>query len=84
MSGSDELARGETKCMTQCFHKYYRYMAYANTLYTYLTADEETDGSIKASLIDSDDPAAYEWEKDKLSPQAELLKASGGGLPHQF
>merc|ERR1712060_144232 len=43
MSGSDELVRGETTCMTQCFHKYYRYLAYSNTLFTYLVANEDQD-----------------------------------------
>ena len=25
--------------MHNCFHKYYRYLAYSNTLYSYMTAD---------------------------------------------
>ena len=37
----DDLTRTETKCLNNCFHKYYRYLAYSNTLYTYLTMDSE-------------------------------------------
>ena len=48
----DDLSRSENKCLTSCFHKYYRYLAYSNTLYTFLVADEETDKRIKTSLMD--------------------------------
>ena len=35
----DDLTRTENRCMHNCFHKYYRYLAYSNTLYSYMTAD---------------------------------------------
>ena len=37
----DDLTRSETRCLHNCFHKYYRFLAYSNTLYTYLVADGE-------------------------------------------
>jgi len=36
----DDLTRTETTCVANCYHKYYRYLAYANTLYTFLTKEE--------------------------------------------
>ena len=37
--------------MSNCFHKYYRYMAYSNTLYSYLTS---TDGEADKYLDDGE------------------------------
>lgn len=39
----DDFTRGETDCFTNCFHKHYRYLAYSNTLYSYLTSDGAVD-----------------------------------------
>ena len=36
----DTIAPLESQCLQSCFHKYYRYLAYSNTLYTYLINDE--------------------------------------------
>eukprot|EP00347_Sterkiella_histriomuscorum_P003028 403365869 len=33
----DDLTRQEMNCMVGCFNKYYRFMGYSNTVYTYLT-----------------------------------------------
>merc|ERR1712151_1119678 len=38
----DDLTRTENRCMHNCFHKYYRYLTYSNSLFTYMTADSET------------------------------------------
>ena len=43
----DDLTMAEHGCVTRCLGKYFRYLNYANTLYTYLlTGDggEEDDG----------------------------------------
>ena len=48
----DDLTRAENKCMHQCFHKYYRYLAYSNTLYQYLIADQDMDKQITESVMD--------------------------------
>ena len=45
----DDLSRSENKCLSNCFHKYYRYLSYSNTLYSYLVADEDADKKIIAS-----------------------------------
>ena len=37
----DDLTRAENKCLTECFHKTYRYLAYCNTLYSFLIADPD-------------------------------------------
>ena len=37
-----------------CFNKHYRYMVYANTLFTYLTGDDKVDDHIKANYSDFD------------------------------
>ena len=42
----DDFTSREKQCLTNCFHKHYRYMAYANSLYSYLVADEETSKRI--------------------------------------
>ena len=39
----DDLTRAESDCLNKCFHKHYRYLAYANTLYTYLVSDGAVD-----------------------------------------
>ena len=39
----DDLTRVETDCFKNCFHKYYRYLAYSNSLYTYLTTKESDE-----------------------------------------
>lgn len=54
----DDLTRSETQCLTQCFHKYYRYLAYSNSLYTYLTSDEREE--IDAYIDEDEDGLAGE------------------------
>ena len=40
----DDLTMGENACVTRCLHKYFRYLNYSNTLYTYLlTGDDGQD-----------------------------------------
>ena len=43
--------------MSQCFHKTYRYLAYANSLYSFLTADAETTKEIIEASKDEDEQA---------------------------
>ena len=45
--GGDDLSRKENQCLQSCFHKYYRYLAYSNSLYTYLIADSEVSKQIE-------------------------------------
>ena len=42
----DDFNSREKQCLTNCFHKHYRYLAYANSLYSYLVADEQMDKEI--------------------------------------
>ena len=51
----DDLTRAENKCLTMCYHKSYRYMSYTNTLYSYLTANQELDRDIKESTMEEPD-----------------------------
>ena len=37
----DELSRFEKNCMLNCFHKTFRYLAHANTVFTFFTGDAE-------------------------------------------
>ena len=60
----DDLTRAETDCLTNCYHKYYRYMTYSNTLYTYLTSDNRE--SIQESI--------NQWEDDEESPEPKLTR----------
>jgi hypothetical protein len=39
----DDLTRSETNCLVNCFNKNYRFMAFANTLYTYIVNGEKVD-----------------------------------------
>ena len=64
----DDLNRFEKNCMLNCFHKTFRYLAHANTVFTFLTGDEEMieefmrsgdeslvdTGSITKPVIDSE------------------------------
>ena len=64
MIGGDDLSRRENQCLQNCFHKYYRYLAYSNTLYTYLTADAETSKMIEESVNgEEDDENSDEMER---------------------
>ena len=38
----DDLTRSETTCLMNCFSKHYRYLAYANSLYSYLIAGDSS------------------------------------------
>ena len=42
----DDLSKNETSCLQDCFHKYYRYLAYSNTLYTYMV-EEASDAVLE-------------------------------------
>ena len=37
----DDLTRTEINCMINCYNKYYRYMGFANSVYTYLMSPEQ-------------------------------------------
>merc|ERR1711957_539037 len=37
----DDLTLTESRCVTKCLHKYYRYLSYSNSLYTFLTVGGE-------------------------------------------
>ena len=39
----DELDTNEHLCVVSCLNKYYRYLAYANTLYSFLLKEEEEE-----------------------------------------
>ena len=39
----DDLTKTETKCLMNCFNKYYRYLAYSTTLYSYTTNENADD-----------------------------------------
>jgi hypothetical protein len=56
---SDDLSRVESTCLINCFHKHYRYLTYANTLYSFLISDgslnefaqqEQETGDVDAPL----------------------------------
>lgn len=53
----DDLSRSETECHTNCFHKHYRYLAYSNTLYSYLTSEQADE---------------HVYEEEKEVPKEEL------------
>ena len=67
---SDDLSRVENKCLTNCFHKHYRYHAYANTLFTFLTADDERSEQIKATQKNYID-----YEEEENSAIEEQIRA---------
>ena len=37
----DDMTRFEKNCMLNCFHKTFRYLVHANTVYSFLTGDPE-------------------------------------------
>ena len=37
----EDMSRLEKTCMLNCYHKTFRYLIHANTVYTYFTADQE-------------------------------------------
>ena len=37
----EDLNRNEKNCLANCFHKTFRYLAYANTVHTFFTGDPE-------------------------------------------
>ena len=51
----DDLTRGEMSCMVNCFGKSYRYLAFSNTLYTYLVSGSpgQIDDHIRDNYEDS-------------------------------
>ena len=50
-------------CLVNCYSKHYRFLAYANTLYTYLIKGEEVDEHIKENYNDFF-PAEMRAEED--------------------
>ena len=48
----DDLTRSEMTCLVNCYSKYYRYFAYANTLYTYLVSGEQVDTHLRENYDD--------------------------------
>ncbi len=48
----DDLTRSEMTCLVNCFSKHYRFLAYANTLYTYLISGEGVEEHIKDNYED--------------------------------
>ena len=42
----DDMTRIEKACMINCFHKSFRYLAHANSVYALLTANQETQKEI--------------------------------------
>jgi hypothetical protein len=39
----DDLTRNEMGCLINCYNKYYRYLAFANTMYTFMVYDDRTN-----------------------------------------
>lgn len=48
----DDLTRTEMNCLMNCYNKYYRYMAYSTTLYTYITNSDKVDEYMKTDQND--------------------------------
>ena len=40
---NDDLSRQESHCLHNCFHKHYRYLAHANTVYSFLVSGGKLD-----------------------------------------
>ena len=71
--GEDDLTRTEKRCMHTCFHKYYRYLAYSNSLYSYLTAD----GEMREAWDEAErEQNMGEEERTKAAVEALALKES--------
>ena len=68
----DDLTRSETECLTNCFHKFYRYLTYSNTLYTYLTSADRD--SIQESISQWEDEDGAAAEEPKLTRE-EVIEA---------
>ena len=45
----DSLSAKEKQCLAQCFHKTFCYLTHANTVYSYLTADQDLLEEIRLS-----------------------------------
>ena len=45
----DDITKNESVCLQNCMHKYYRYLAYGNTLYSFLVS---TDGAVDKFIED--------------------------------
>lgn len=43
----DDLNRTEMNCLINCYNKYYRYLAFSNTLYTFLVHGEKVDEHLR-------------------------------------
>jgi hypothetical protein len=48
----DDLNRNEMTCLVNCYNKYYRYLAYSNSLYTYLLKPESKE---EGSYVEEDE-----------------------------
>lgn len=42
----DDLTRSEITCLNNCYNKYYRHLAYTNTIYQVLTNGDEIKGML--------------------------------------
>ena len=63
------MTRSENKCMHACFHKYYRHLAYSNSLYTFLIADDDMEKQITQNIREN-----YEDEGEPDMSQAEAFQ----------
>lgn len=54
----DDLTRNEINCLVNCYNKYYRYLAFSNTLYTYLIGGDKIDKFLGEDEIDNNETGA--------------------------
>ena len=56
----DEMTRMEKACMISCFHKSFRYLAHANSIYTLLTSDSKAQKDILEQYKDQNEEPTFE------------------------
>ena len=44
----EDMTIAEKRCMSQCFHKTYTFLVHANSVFSYMTADQETLDKVMA------------------------------------
>ena len=59
----DDLTRTEINCLVNCFNKTYRYLAYSNSVYTYLIGGKHVEEYMSGQGDDYIDEKDLEKEK---------------------
>jgi hypothetical protein len=68
----DDISKSENVCLQNCFHKYYRYMAYSNTLYSFLISTEkDTEEHMPADEEMTPDQIYVEMQMEEKRAMAE-------------